>query len=114
MSPTNGAGQYRTPITIRKAVESTDELGTVTQTWDTDASIVCTDRAAFYDQTGHEFYAAQSTHSEMTAMLRIRYRSGITEEMQVWIGDSKLEIIAPPIDVEMRHRELILHCAEVK
>ena len=112
MSP-RGSGRYRTPIEIRKAVETTDDLGVVTQTWDTAASLVCKDRADFMEQSGREFFAAQAVHSEMTDMLAIRYRSGITPTMRVYYGSRVLDILAV-VDTEERHRELILHCREVR
>lgn len=62
---------------------------------------------------GREFWAAQQAHAELTVRVRIRYRSDVKAAWRVLAQDQTLELVAPPVDPDLRHRELELLCREV-
>lgn len=105
------AGELRHKITIQELVEQVDEYGTPTgtSTWQD----VCTVWAAIEPIQGREYVLLHSTQSELSARIRIRYRSGIKPAMRVVYGDRVFDIQAV-IDTQERHIELQLMCIEVK
>lgn len=60
-----------------------------------------------------EFWAAHAAHAELTHRVTIRYREGITADMQILWGERKLKIAAPPADYNSRRQYLVLKCKEV-
>ena len=63
---------------------------------------------------GREFYLAQQVNSEITTRITIGYRSGITaKQHRVVYGSQTYDIVSPPINPEMRNRDLVLMCKEV-
>ncbi|NLW92374.1 MAG: phage head closure protein [Syntrophomonadaceae bacterium] len=104
------AGELKKRITIQretfvKASGSYEHVSTWTD--------VATVWAAVEPLRGREYFQALETHSEEIIRIKIRYRSGITNEMRVKYG-KRLLYIQSVIDVNERHQELELLCVENK
>jgi SPP1 family predicted phage head-tail adaptor len=67
--------------------------------------------AAIEPLSGREFWAQQQVQSEITAKIRIRYRSDISVGMKAEYS-GKTYFIKNIIDHKENHRELWLMCAE--
>lgn len=105
------AGQLRTRVTIQSRSQSDDGQAGTTNTW----VDVVTVWGAVSSKGGREFQTAKQTRATLTDEVRIRYRSDIAANMRVVVlGGPVLSIVAPPIDVDRRHRELILLCETIE
>lgn len=71
-------------------------------------------RASVVPLQGRELFQAEATYPELTTKIIIRYRQGTTSAMRVKYGTRIFELIAPPIDTNEEHKELVLLCKEVK
>ncbi len=60
---------------------------------------------------GREYWAQQQVQSEVTVKIRIRYLAGILPTMRVVHGE-RILAIKSVIDVNERHKEIILMCLE--
>lgn len=100
------AGRLRHSITIEQPVESQDDYGSTVTTWEPMATV----RAEVKAIQGREYWAAQSTQSETTHQVRLRYVAGVTTKMRVsWDGALlDIESVIP----DERKRELTLMCVE--
>ena len=101
-------GKLRHRVTIQRPADELDPLGAPVGWID-----VATVWASIEPLRGREFWAAQQVNAEQTVKVGIRYRPGVTSAMRVLHGSRIFELVAPPIDPENRHRELVLHCREV-
>jgi SPP1 family predicted phage head-tail adaptor len=61
---------------------------------------------------GKEFYAAQRLHAETTAVIKIRYRTGLLPTMRIKYGERYFDILSIN-DVDEDHREMLISCREV-
>jgi len=103
------AGTLRKRVTIQQPSEgSADPLNEKVMSW----SDVATVWATVLPQSGREFYRAQQVHADLTDVVSIRYRPGITARMRLVLGPRILNLAAPPVNVEDRNRELLLYCVE--
>ena len=100
--------KLRHKITIQKSISTIDSFGSEVNAW----SDVCTVWASIEPIKGREFFAAQKENAETTVRICIRYRTGISADMQILYGNKVFEINAI-IDVEERHIELQLMCKEL-
>jgi SPP1 family predicted phage head-tail adaptor len=96
-------------ITIQKNTQTTTAMGGRTDVW-TDLATVWADMRQL---SGKEYYDAQALNTELTASFTIHYRDDITADMRVIYKTRTFELVSPPIDVMMRHKELRLMCREV-
>lgn len=103
------AGQLRTRVTLQSLSTADDGQGGKTNTW----VDVTTTWAAVSAKGGREFQTAKQTRATLTDEVRLRYRPGITSKMRLVVGGRVLSIVGPPIDVDLRHRELILLCEAI-
>lgn|SRR4030065_1640189 len=97
------AGELRNYITIQQPTESQDANLELILTWSTFATVW----ASIEPLIGREFYAARQVNAELTGKISLRFINGITAKMRV-LYDSKTYNIEAVIDVENRHKELIL------
>ena len=104
------AGRLRHFVTIEHLVAgSPDQLptGELDRSWATFAQVW----ASIEPLKGRELFAAQSVHSEVTALVVMRYLADVDATMRVNHGGTYYMIEAR-IDPEQRHRELQLWCSE--
>lgn len=102
--------RLRHNITIEQQSTVPDAHGQHTTTW-TAVTGLESIKASVEPLRGREFFAADQINSEVTARIRIRYRSGITAKMRVSF-ESRYYNIEAIIDPEERHEELQLMCSE--
>lgn len=100
-------GQLRRRITIQQPVEVTDQYGTPAIQWQEFATVW----AAVEPIRGREYILLKNTNSELTVRIRIRYLPGVTNAMRV-VYDDRVFNIESVIDVDERHKEMHLMCAE--
>lgn len=104
------AGTLRHKITLQLPVITDDKYSTQgTTTWIDWATV----NAEIITEGGREFYAAQKINAETTAVIRIRYRVGISTKMRAKYGNRCFEILPPINDVDGKHAEILLSCKEV-
>lgn len=60
---------------------------------------------------GREYWAQQQVQSEVTVKIRIRYLAGVLTTMRV-VYDERILTIKSVIDVNERHKEIVLMCSE--
>jgi SPP1 family predicted phage head-tail adaptor len=108
------AGELRHRVTITGANEVSDGHHGFT-----DAPIVIAKRvpASVETLSGRELETAQQIDPRSTHAVRLRYRTGVKAGQALTyhdgrVGDRPFEIVAPPQDVDERHRELNLLCRE--
>lgn len=84
------AGQLRERVTIQRANESRNRLGETTYTYETFAEVW----ASVNGVTAREFLLANTQQTEITHRIRMRYLTGLTNQMRVsWRGRT-LQIIS--------------------
>lgn len=101
-------GELRHRITIQQPTEIKDQYKRPVTGW-ADFAMVW---AAVEPLRGREYLLAQNTNTELTVRVRIRYLKGVTPGMRVLYGGRVFDIQSV-IDVDERHREMHLMCAEV-
>ena len=101
------AGKLRHRLIIQKRGEDQGAYGAMVETWEQVAVIW----AAIEPLQGREFIAAQSTQSETTGKIRIRYRSDVTTAMRGVFGE-KIYNFLSIINQDQRNRELIIYTSE--
>ncbi len=102
------AGQLRHRVTIQQKIISQNSFGEEVVTW----SDVATVWAAVEPLRGQEFIEARQAEAEITARIRMRYRSDVRPDMRVVWGTHTYDVLAV-IDVAGRGRELQLMCREI-
>lgn len=60
-----------------------------------------------------EYWAAQAAQGELTHKITIRYRPGVTADMRIRYGERTFATVAPPVDIGMARKYLVLKCREV-
>lgn len=101
-------GEFRHPITIQKIDKIRNEYGEMIDSWVDFLEI----RAAIYPLSGKDFFSAETTNSEVTHKVNIRYLEGITSAMRIKFGNRYFEIMAPPINFQERNILLQIMCKE--
>lgn len=101
-------GRLRHRVALQTVSEARSSTGAVTETWNTTATVW----AEVVDLAGREFWDARQVNAELTARIRIRYRSGIVPKMRAVFGARTFDIQSV-IDPEGRRRELVLMCREL-
>jgi SPP1 family predicted phage head-tail adaptor len=93
-------------ITIQyKTISQDSELNTVDD-WADQKTIW----AQQLQKTSREFYRLSTMNSEITAVFRIRYTTGITAHMRIMLGGMPLEIIGDPINEGGLNESMLLTC----
>ena len=101
------AGTLRHTITIQKKTITTDSYGGTVETW-TDVSRVA---ALMEPLQGRELATAQTVNAETTTRITIRYFAGLIPANRI-IFEGKFYNIQSVVDVELRHREMIILASE--
>lgn len=102
------AGKLRHRVTIKSKSATRDTFGGEVITWTTYATVW----AAVEPLTGREWLEGRQPTAEVTTRIRIRYRSGITPEMQAVYGAHTYDILAV-VQPEENRQELQLMCQEI-
>lgn len=102
-------GKLRERVIIEQPQETRTPTGGVIETWGTFAEVY----ASIRPLRGKMLFAAQQVHPETTTEIGIRYLAGLTPKMRVRCGRRIYVPTQPPIDLEMRHREMQLMCKEI-
>lgn len=104
------AGELRHRVTLQQKTISRDNPERIAvENW-TDVTTVS---ANVKDLRGRELFEAQAVNAEVTALIKMRYRFGITSAMRVKFGARIFDIISPPINPDGRRIELQLTCKEL-
>jgi len=104
------AGRLRHQIDIQRNTASIPSTSGGSDTW---VALYTGLWAAIWPLKGEEAVVAMQTQSTITHRVRIRYQAGILPGMRVRCGERYFNIIAAPINLDERNRELELMCQEV-
>ena len=98
----------RQVVIQRKAAGSPaqNSLGEPNYSWVTFATVY----AAVQPLRGREFFEAGQRHGTLDTKITLRFLPGVDEAMRVVDGSLVYNLVAPPIDVDLRHVELQLMC----
>lgn len=100
--------EYDRSVTIQSVSESDDGGGGLTRSWSDGATV----NAKIDTTGGREFELAMQRTPELTHLVTIAYRTGVTAKHRLKYGARILAIHAV-IDPTERHEQLVLHCSEV-
>jgi len=102
------AGQLDKQIIIQSRTLTTGSDGARSLAWANDATVW----VQFMSAASREFTAAQQVNSDVTHVLKMRYRSGVTASHRLKFGTRILNIVGPPINVEERGEEMMITATE--
>ena len=101
------SGNLRNYIIIQQPTEIQNSNQELVLTWSTFATVF----AEILPLIGREYWSSKQIVSEITGKIRIRYLANVTTKMQVVDGTKTYKIEAV-IDVENKHKELVLYVKE--
>jgi SPP1 family predicted phage head-tail adaptor len=102
------AGRLRHQLILQSQVETRDPTGGVTISWETQDTVW----GGIEPLSGREYTAIQQTQDEASVRIIIRYRADIDASWRVVNEGLAYSIVSPPINENMRDRQLILMCLE--
>lgn len=103
MMPTN-PGEYRVPATYERPVSGkNDSVGQPIKTW----VPVFTGHIAVRPLSARELYYAQSTRSETTHRIALRYRPEVASEGRFRLSSGRIFNLASVLNTEERNAELV-------
>lgn len=102
------AGKLDKLITIQSNTVTTGAGGALTDSWTDDATVW----VQFMEATSREFVAAQQVNSDVTHVLKFRWRSGVTASHRLKYGSRILNIAGPPINVGEQDVEMLITAIE--
>lgn len=103
------AGRLRHYVTLQEKSVTRDAMGGEVVTWVDKATAV---PAEIVELSGKNLNAAQQVHPELSATVRLRYRSDLTPQWRVKHGARVFSIIGMPINRDARNVELLLNLTE--
>lgn len=98
------------PVALQSATETRSATGQVVNTWATYATV----GARVVDLRGASYYAAEQTANEIVAEIYIWYRTDVQPKHRVVMRGQTYEIAAPPANLNMKNRELLLRLRQVE
>lgn len=98
----------RAVLTIQQPLETQDAAGAVQQEWQTYHQA----RGHYKPLTGREKYSDQQFYASGDALFTLRFKAGVTAKMRLLMNGRVFDIIAPPVDVQGRGRELEITARE--
>jgi SPP1 family predicted phage head-tail adaptor len=102
------AGKLRHLVTVQEELEDQSSMtGAVTKYWATIATVY----ASVDPMLGRELQRAMAERAELTYAIRLRYMPGLTPRNRI-LYDGRTFNIRSVVDVEERHRELVVTCTE--
>ena len=96
-------GEYRVPASYERPVVANDSVGQPIQTWET----VFSGMIAVRPLSAREIYYAQSTRSETTHRLALRYRPEVSSEGRFRLSNGRVFNLASVLNTEERNAELV-------
>jgi SPP1 family predicted phage head-tail adaptor len=84
------AGRLDKRVELQAPARTRNSLGESVATWATTATVW----ASIEPLSGRELIAAQQVQSEVSAVVRIRYRAGVTPSMRVKHGTTHYSVVA--------------------
>ena len=104
------AGALNKRVTLQRRARTFDAFeDPIGDRWET----ICACWAAVNSTGAREFWEARAAHAELTHKVTIRWRGDVTADLRVLYGGRVFDVIAPPVDYDMRHKYLVLKCREV-
>jgi SPP1 family predicted phage head-tail adaptor len=103
------AGILRDRIEFQRRSSTLNDYGEPPQAW----NVIATEWASVEPLSGREFFAALQTHTDITVRIICRYSAAVaavTAQDRIVHNDVVYDIRHPPIDPNMRHRELHFMC----
>lgn len=103
------SGILRERIEFQRRSTNLNEYGEAPQTW----TVITTVRASVEPLSGREFFTALQTQTDISVRIICRYSAAVaavTAQDRIVHGDVVYDIRHPPIDPQMRHRELHFMC----
>lgn len=100
------AGRLRHRVELLRPQITRDALGAAVTEW-VPADTVW---AGVEPLVGRELHAARQEHSEISVRVVMRYRADVAADWRLRRGAETMELVAPPINPDMRNRELQLMC----
>lgn len=101
------AGPLRDRITIQSFTESQSSSGAAVLTWSDVVTVWAEVRAA----TGYERFRTGTEIAQISHMIRIRYRAGVTPKNRILVDDRIFDITSVG-DPDGRRIELMIWCTE--
>lgn len=102
-------GELNQRVNLQYATLVPDEQGGFTETWATVASDI---PAKVKPRRTTEAIVARQTAGISVIDVTIRYRSDVRSSWRVQHGSRYYAIIGAPVDVDNRHRWLVMECKE--
>ena len=102
------AGKLDKRIIIQSRTVTTGADGSHTEAWADDATV----SVQFMKATSREFVSAQQVNADVTHVLKMRYRSGVTSLHRLKFGTRILNISGPPINADERGVEMLITAIE--
>ena len=99
-----------TPLQLQSATVARSATGQEVKTWATYATVYGNVQAL----RGQAYYAAQQTANESVIEVYIHFRTDVQPEHQVVMGGVTYEVAVPPVNINMRNRELLLRLRVVE
>lgn len=99
----------RNLVTFERRSATENDFGEQTDVW----TEITRDWASIEPISGREFFAAQQTQSDITTRIICRYSSAlaaVTAKDRIVYNSTVYDIRHPPINKEMRNRELQFMC----
>jgi SPP1 family predicted phage head-tail adaptor len=103
------AGRLRERVQFQRRSTDSNEYGEPPRVW----TQITTAWAAVEPLSGRDFFTALQTQTDISVRIICRYSSAIAEvtaQDRIVHGDVVYDIRHPPIDPQMRHRELHFMC----
>lgn len=102
-------GRLRHVVNLERVVVTTNDWGQQVETWAAYATVWAGIEPLF----GREYVAAQQETGHVMVRIILRYRSDVLMTDRVTHGGKIYALVAPPINPDLRGRELQLSCREV-
>lgn len=106
------SGHLRDKITIMANAAPMDQNTLGEPKENEDQRTICTVRANVQMGAGREFLAAQQVNPEITHVVQLRWREGITADMWVLYWGSRLDLDGPPINADGVGQWMQLNCIQ--
>jgi len=97
--------KLNTRITFLRRESTRDEYGEPYDEW----TPVKTVWASKFDLMGTDFYAAQTSDTKVEVKFSCRYTKDVSKDMRIQCGNEIYDIVGVPIDVDNKHRELLIY-----
>lgn len=97
-------------IKLQSATKTRSSTGQEVKTWATYATVL----GSVKTLRGQAYYAAQQTANETLLEVYIWYRTDVQPEHRAIIDSVTYEVAAPPVNLDMGNRELLLRLRVVQ